>query len=255
MTHRGWIRRHAATPRAPRLTCFPHAGGGASFYQAWATALAPGTEVLVVQYPGREDRFHEPLVSDMATLADAVVAELPLSADDPLVLFGHSMGSAVAYEVALRIERACPGALARLCVSGRPAPHAAAPSAVHLLPDDELVEQLRGLAGTSDAILDSRDFRALFLPAIRNDYRLIETYRPAPPADGAGLLSAPVTVLYGADDPHLRDGGAQSWREVTRGAVECRSFTGGHFYLVEHRAEVVAEVARHLRASGAPARR
>ncbi|MEV6395085.1 alpha/beta fold hydrolase [Streptomyces sp. NPDC051907] len=244
MTSRGWIRRHPGRPGAPLLVCFPHAGGGASSYQGWAAALKPEAEVLVAQYPGREERFNEPLVDDMGVLADAIFEALPVSADRPLVLFGHSMGSAVAYEVARRIERACPGALAGLCVSGRPAPHAARRSLAHTLPDDELIAEVKALAGTSDDILDSDEFQQLFLPVIRNDYRLIETLRPAPPTV---LLDAPVSAFCGTEDPHVVPAEMESWREVTRGAFDSTALSGGHFYLTDHLAEIVAAVARHLR--------
>ncbi|MFC5220491.1 thioesterase II family protein [Streptomyces coerulescens] len=242
---RGWLRRHRGPVGAPRLVCFPHAGGGASSYQDWVPSLSARAEVLVVQYPGREDRFGEPPAATMEALADDIAAALPLSAERPLVLFGHSMGSTVAFEVARRIEHSCPGGLARLCVSARPAPHAAPRSRVHLLPDDELVADLRALAGTSDTLLDNVDFRALFLPGIRNDYRLIETYRPDPGAS----ITAPVSAFCGADDPHVRPEEMRRWSEVTAGSFTLRTYSGGHFYLNDHHSEVVEAVAHHL---GAP---
>ncbi|WP_026328184.1 thioesterase II family protein [Streptomyces sulphureus] len=245
---RGCIRGHRGRAGAPRLVCFPHAGGGASSYQEWVTRLLPDAEVLVVQYPGREDRFGEPHAPDMAALADEIAADLPMSADRPLVLFGHSMGSTVAFEVARRIERLCPGGLARLCVSGRPAPHAARATAVHLLSDDDLLADLRALAGTSETLLDNLEFRSLFLPAIRNDYRLIETYRPEP---GAGI-AAPISGFCGADDPHVRPEEMHRWGEATTSGFGLQVFSGGHFYLHDHAAEIVHEVACRLGATDDP---
>ena len=59
------------TPQ-PRLSlvCFPHAGGSASLYRSWGQHAPPDVDVLAVQYPGHEDRLSEPLVDDMALMAD-----------------------------------------------------------------------------------------------------------------------------------------------------------------------------------------
>src|SRR6185295_11175567 len=82
-----------------RLFCFPYAGGGASAYRGWATALPSDLEVCPVQLPGRESRLREapftrpePLIQ---TLADVLEPHLDL----PFVLFGHSMGGMISFEL------------------------------------------------------------------------------------------------------------------------------------------------------------
>lgn len=120
-----WIRRyHPAPEAAERLVCFPHAGGSASFYLPVSTALSPAVDVLGVQYPGRQDRRHEPGVTSVADLADSITRALADWGDRPLTFFGHSMGAVVAFEVARRMEGAGGGPV-RLFASGggrRPAP-------------------------------------------------------------------------------------------------------------------------------------
>lgn len=54
------------------LVCFPHAGGAVSTYFPMSKLLAPLIGVYAVQYPGRQDRRSEPLLDDMAELADRV---------------------------------------------------------------------------------------------------------------------------------------------------------------------------------------
>src|SRR3546814_4467064 len=96
----GWFVRARPRPAAElRLFCFPHAGGAASSYFAWAGALE-AVDVLAVQPPGREGRLAEPLIADMTTLLDRLVAAIEPQLDRPFVFFGHSMGALVAFETA-----------------------------------------------------------------------------------------------------------------------------------------------------------
>ena len=91
-----------------RLVVFPHAGGGASFYRAWAELLGPDIELRIVEYPGHETRMAEPLTDDLDLVVEEVVAELDRTGDGrpETALFGHSMGAIVAHETAVRLGSA-----------------------------------------------------------------------------------------------------------------------------------------------------
>ena len=74
-----WIRRYQeAAGSSPRLVCFPHAGGSASYFFSLSRALAPDIEVLAIQYPGRQDRHQERSAESIAELADGTYAALRL---------------------------------------------------------------------------------------------------------------------------------------------------------------------------------
>ncbi|MFJ7272150.1 thioesterase II family protein [Streptomyces sp. NPDC099050] len=76
----------------------------------------------------------------------------------------------------------------------------------------------------------------MFLPVIRNDFRLIDAYRrreDAPP------LRADVMALTGDRDPRVTPLGARAWPAVTTGAFTSHVFEGDHFYLVPHAERVV----------------
>lgn len=151
-----WFRVHRSrAPRpARRLLCFPHAGGTAQLFHGWPAHLPDDVELLAVRYPGRRDRLREPCITDMTTLADAVTEALAPLTDLPLTLFGHSMGSAVAYEVAVRLD-ARGRHPERLLVSGRAAPHRARPAPVPDGDDDALLATVRGL-GAPRALVPRR---------------------------------------------------------------------------------------------------
>lgn len=225
-----------------RLVCFPHAGGTASFYRGWREDLPADVELCSVQYPGRLDRIAEPGAPDMDRLADEIAHALAALSDRPLALFGHSMGAAVAYEAALRLPALTGRSADLLLVSGRCAPHRARPGSKHLAPDEVLWAEVRRLGGTAPEVLDNPEVRDAMLPALRGDYRLIETYRPRP----GEQLTAPIAALLGDGDPDVDRDEIGDWAGCTRAGFSLRVFPGDHFYLVPRRAEVVGEILARL---------
>ncbi|GGS27355.1 oleoyl-ACP hydrolase [Streptomyces humidus] len=240
-----WLRRFAPAPQAAaRLVCFPHAGGTASTYVRMAHALAPSVDVLAVQYPGRQDRRLEPCVTSIAELADRIAPVLAASEDGlPLVLFGHSMGACVAYEVARRLQRGTrDGSPHKLIVSGRRAPGPERGERVHLLDDRGVVAELRALGGSVSAALDDPEILALAMPAIRADYRAVELYAHEP----GEPLTCPVTAITGDADPKAPVDDVAAWGEYTTGPFRLRVFRGGHFYLVDNPEPVHRELAEEV---------
>ena len=239
-----WFRRYRPRQTALcRLIWFPHAGGSASFYRAWADDFPPDIELLVVQYPGREERISEPAIDDMAVLTAHVARALEPELDRPVALFGHSMGASVAFEVAAALERRHPLSVRRLFVSARPAPSCDAGGVVHLADDEGLLDHVDALGGTDSGLLREPELRRLILPVLRNDYRLIETYRP----DHRQVLDAPVVAFAGDRDPQVTPDQLRRWRESTRGDFRMHVFTGDHFYLTHRRPAVIAEIVKELR--------
>ncbi|MCX5199571.1 alpha/beta fold hydrolase [Streptomyces sp. NBC_00249] len=243
-----WLRRfhqpeHPRPQAAPVLVVCPHAGGNASFYFQLSRSLAAHAEVLTVQYPGRQERFGEPVPPTLAAFVEGLEQALAPWREQgrPLVLFGHSMGALIAFELARRLERA--GEPARgLVLSGRRTPLIEREENLHALGDEALIAHLSELAGTEPDLLGSPEMRELILPALRGDYRAVETYRYEP----GPVLGTPVSVLCGESDPRAGAAEVMGWRELTDAAFTFRSFPGGHFYLVEQHEAVVRAVIEDL---------
>ncbi|MEU5832699.1 alpha/beta fold hydrolase [Streptomyces diacarni] len=235
-----WIRRFQPRPEARvRLACLPHAGGSASFFAGLPALLGDGVEVLAVQYPGRQDRRDEPFATSMDALAREVAAELLPWTDRPLALFGHSLGAVLGFEVArgLQASGQPPSAL---FASGRRAPSRRRTEHAHRLDDEGLLREIRALSGTDSRVFADEELVRMVLPAIRADYRLVESHRSAPEP----LLDCPITAMTGTEDPKVTVEEAAAWQEHTTSAFDLVTFPGGHFYLTAHAPQVAQLIGR-----------
>lgn len=239
------LHRYLHQPSASvRLFCFPHAGGAASTFRTWPASFPPHIEVLPVQYPGREERLGEELQPSMDALVGELVGDVVAAADRPFAFFGHSMGAAIAYELTLALRARGLPQPSHLFASALPAPPLAGTGGVHLRDDDGICAEVAKLGGTAEA-LDHPELRELFVPVLRNDYRLIETYR----ASQAEALDCPVTMLRGTDDAAVSDQEALAWQHTTR-SFELLEFEGDHFYLVPQRDAVIDVLVCRLVSTG-----
>ncbi|WP_443043528.1 thioesterase II family protein [Streptomyces sp. GS7] len=232
-----WMRRfHPAPDSAVTLVCLPHAGSSANSCFPLSEGLSPSVEVLAVQYPGRQDRCWEPPARSVAELAASVAEVLRGTLDRPVALFGHSMGAAVAFELARILEREQGVAPVGLFASARRAPsrHRYDPR-TELPSGEEVKAELQRLSGTDARILEDPELLRIFLPVIRADYAVAGSYRGDPDA----RVGCPVTVLVGDADPETTIEEARAWSGHTTGACELRVYPGGHFYIEQHRASVI----------------
>jgi surfactin synthase thioesterase subunit len=242
-----WLKHldqlEAAADHASQVVCFPHAGGAASTYRPLAVELAGQVRVVAVQYPGRQDRHHEPVVTDLHELADRITEVLwRTPASVPRVFFGHSMGAILAYEVAQRLGDAGPVAV---ITSARPAPSRVPVTTHHRLTDAALANQVMMLGGTAAEVFEHPEMRSLLLPLIRGDYQASETYRRR----GDVPLSCPLIALAGDADPTASVDDVGAWRDHTTGPFRLETFRGGHFYLQDHWpaiADLVRTAGRHI---------
>jgi pyochelin biosynthetic protein PchC len=234
-----WVRRFHPLPDAPaRLVCLPHAGGSANYFFPVSRALSSKLDVLCVQYPGRQDRRREPCVGTIHELADSIVDVLRPWADRPVAFFGHSMGAIIAFEVALRLE-AEGISPAVLFLSGRRAPSTFRLETNHLLPDKDLVQELRGMQGTDASLLDDDDIVDMILPSLRSDYRAVETYDNRE----AGAVDCPIVACNGDKDAMVTPEEARAWENHTNAGFDSRTYRGGHFYLSDHAASLITLIA------------
>lgn len=234
-----WVRRFRdGDDCRTKLVCFPHAGGWASAFRTWPLGLPADIGVLAVRYPGREDRFRDPFPSGLEALADDIAEALGKLTPGRLVLFGHSMGASVAHEVALRLQDRG-GAPAALCVSGRRPPQLLDSQRRYSGPDDEIIADMLRLDASRAPVLADPGMLEYVLPAVRADYRLVDDYR----GGHRPALDCEVYAYTGDRDTEVSVEQMHGWADLTHNAFELRVLPGGHFYLRDEEAALLADIA------------
>ncbi|CAH1057345.1 thioesterase II family protein [Paenibacillus pseudetheri] len=233
------------------LICLPYAGGSAQVYKRWTNRLHPGVRLVPAELAGRGSRMGEPFYADAA---EAVRDLLPLVLEtalgsDSYALFGHSMGSLLGYEVLHALREEGFPLPAAVFLSGRGAPHCEQDEArrTHMLPDDEFLEELKGLGGMPDELFRHRELLDMFMPILRADFKLVCEY------EHRMRLPLPLrlAILSGMDDGCVK-GPLGEWERYATGGCELMLFEGGHFFLHERERDVIAVINKMLTEAPAP---
>lgn len=210
-----------------RLFYFPHAGSGVAPFRKWLHRIDGAIDLRIVQPPGRGSRMRELGPTRMAPLVDRLGQHIGPLLDLPFIFFGHSLGALVAYETLRVIERPAE----QLVVAAFRAPHLplrAAPT--YQLSDDDFLDEMRRATATPPQILENEKMVRLFMPALRRDAELGETYRhvPGPP------LGVPITALHAARDPSVTRSEMEAWAQHTVAGFDLHEFDDEHFFIFNH---------------------
>ena len=224
------VVRARPNPAASRtLVCLGFCGGGSGAYLPWVDVLPADVELAVVCYPGREGRFLDEYAPDWAALAADATAAVTAAASRPYVLFGHSMGGWMAFDVADRLARQGGPQPEALVVSSANAPSRGL-TPRDMFPsrqdtDDQLLDWMRTNGLMPSYVLDDPELREMALDLMRADIRVRDTFRYTD-----GRVTVPLQVLTGSTDQVIVPDTAAQWRALAAGAYSHVELSGGHFY-------------------------
>lgn len=225
-----------------RLICLPYAGGSTATYQAWQRQMPDGVELLLIQPPGRAERFHEPPYKTMDTLVDNLATQfLPLT-HTPYVLMGHSLGSLIGYELMKRL-RLTGATLPRYFIaSGCRAPHLYSKEQTFDLPKAAFIHELKKMNGTPEAILQNNELMELYLPLLRADFQVAETYFTSI----GEPLNCTLILFSGTEDRGIKQADLEGWRKHFNSGGNIQMFEGDHFFIEQNGREILSAVTSLL---------
>ncbi len=230
-----------------RLFCLPYSGASAMVYARWKRQLPGWIEVCPLELPGRGRRFAESLQTDLRALASQLADEIAARLDQPYAIFGHSLGGLLAFELAHALrERGLPMPQALFAsAASAPARRDSHRELAHEQSDAQLIERMRRLGGTPDAVLADEEMLRLTLPVMRADFLLcgLYDYRQRAP------LACPIHVFGGKAD-RLSVESLSAWQDETSAGFSLEMLDGGHFFLNAGEARLLELLLGHLRQPG-----
>ncbi len=228
--------RAVAAPRC-RLICLPCAGGSAAMFRQWPGQLPADVEVLALHAPGRGARFAEAPYQAMAPLVDDLLREFQGVSDLPYVMFGHSLGARIGYELCRRAESAGLTLPEQFIVAGSRSPDMPCFNEPTFdLPEPAFVATLAALGGTPPEILQNEEMLRLLLPALRADFQIAECYMAA----SVDPICCPITLFAGKEDLRAPVAAMLNWQRFTPYSLNFRLFDGGHFFVSDNMAVIQA---------------
>jgi len=228
-----------------RLFCLPFAGGSSNAFRNWTKYLPAALELGLVELPGRGTRLSESLRHSLPELIPEITNALAPWLDLPFVLFGHSMGSLLAFELNYYLRQHLTKSASHLFLSGRGAPHLQdTEPQIHQLAHDDFVAKIRAYNGTPKEVLEHRELMELMIPILRADFEICETYQFKP--NGRLPFDQPLTIFGGLKDTSSPRPALEAWNRYTTSSFQVRMFPGDHFYLLDSEMLLIQTMLRDI---------
>ncbi len=222
----------------------PHAGAGASTYQAWPALVPLSVEVFALQLPGREERLKEAPFTEWNAMIESVKMAIDTLPRTPIIFFGHSLGAIIALEAARYVALATPARLRQVFCAGRPWPGDGDEWRTDIadMADGVFLEMMADRYGSTGAALESDTIRDIALPILRADVALLMSYqwRPMTP------LPCPITVFTGTSDPSTDGRDISLWQKETKSNFTHSEIEGDHLFHTTRKEELIKQICRHL---------
>lgn len=231
------------TEATHRLFCFHYAGGNGQIFYPWVKELDPSIELVAIQLPGHGTRFNEPLATSMDSIVDSLGEQIVDYLDKPYTFFGHSLGGLMAYALTHWLQKKFLPLPDCLYVSGKRPPHIAKEKMISHLPDAIFLEEATKYNGVPSDILQNQEFLDVWLPILRADFQVLETY--ISPQDYS--LSCDLVGLGGLDDIMVPPSSVKMWSPYTSGAFSSFFYPGNHFYINTEYAQIIKLILQKIR--------
>ena len=211
------------------LFCLPYAGGSEVIYYKWKKYLNSSIQLEPIELKGRGKRFNEAFYESLEEAVQDIFENIKDKVlHDEYAIYGHSMGSLLAYELYYKICKENVRMPKHMFFSGYKAPSIPRnEKQIYLLPDDEFIKEVIELGGTPQEVADNEELLQLFTPILRNDFKMLEKYLYKEKKE---KIQCDISILNGKeDDITLQE--ILVWKYHTDKEFKVYNFEGNHFFI------------------------
>ncbi len=224
-----------------------HFAGGNVYSFEFLRKEIKALDFIPLELPGRGKRHKEKLIINKDQAIEDYYKQIKsLRNGEPYMIYGHSMGAALGFSVAVKME-ADGDNPELLIVSGNPGPGIKKNKdfLYHQLDDLNFKKELMILGGIAKEIRENNDLFDYFLPIIRADFECLETGFSS---EKDLKINTPIYALMGSDE----DNGdkIENWKNFTNNTFTSEIWNGDHFFIYKSAVQLasifISQHKKHL---------
>ena len=227
-----WFSRYRMSDEVKlQILCFPYAGGSESIYSKWIDHIKGDIEIIAICLPGRARRFTDPPHCSVVELVNELFPDVEAILKKPYVIFGHSMGSKIGYELLKKIVANNLTLPKKFIASACVAPSVnEQDKSLWKMPDQEFLEAVVSMNGIPEEVASNVKFMSFLTPMLKNDFKMSCSYFD----QCSPKLEVEAHVVYGTFD-RLPEDHVSQWCMHFCGRTYFYPIEGDHFYIENQR--------------------
>ncbi|XLS29455.1 thioesterase II family protein [Flavobacteriaceae bacterium M23B6Z8] len=230
-----------------KIIAIPFAGGDKHAFRIFSKYIPSNIEWITLELPGRGRRFGDDLVTTIEDATTDLFEQIkPHINNKPYMIYGHSMGTLLGYELSKRLIDANLPAPSCLYVTGRSAPGSRDVEKRAGLPPEIFWDKVKKMGGLPEEILQHDELLELYYPILSSDFKIIEDYKYTALSEP---LPLPIFVTMGTEEigePPEKTSQEQvkMWQRESKFPCQFSEVPGNHFFILKHPELMVRKITK-----------
>ncbi|SEC84747.1 Surfactin synthase thioesterase subunit [Tenacibaculum sp. MAR_2009_124] len=228
-----------------KIIALPFAGGSKYSFKELEKCIPNSLEWITLELPGRGNRFGEEILEDIDSMVNDLFLQINnLISKEPYMIYGHSLGTLLGYELAKKLVESNSELPKCLYFTGKGAPGTERNEKRSELPKDKFWKRVEEMGGLPKEVLAHQELLDLHYPILKADFKALEEYIFTPMKN---LFEIPIFVCMGEDE--IGEGedkvsitSIKGWNNETKFPREIGIIPGKHFFILEYSKQIVSKI-------------